>query len=379
MTSFENITSDRQEKAKEYARIRRRLLLIDLAWNGLYAVLWLLGGFSYQFRDSLTVYTQSQWLLIAFFAMVYGGINTILSLPLNYYSDFVLPHRFGMSNEPQSTWVGDQIKNLLISAPLGLIVIEIIYAFLRVNPDTWWLWGAGVMLVFTILLSILGPILIAPLFNKYVPLGEEHADLGQRLLALAEKTHTKVQGVFKFDMSRRTKGANAALTGVGKSRRIIIGDTLIEEFTPEEIETVLAHELGHQVNKDIPTGILINTLIILAGFYLADICLRWALGLFQFENIADIAALPLLTLVIGLFSMLTMPLLNAYSRWRERKADQFSLEITHKTQAFISAMSRLANQNLAEIDPEPWVVFFLYSHPPIRDRIAMASSFSKRV
>ncbi len=379
MTSFENITSDRQEKAKEYARIRRRLLLIDLAWNGLYAVLWLLGGFSYQFRDSLTVYTQSQWLLIAFFAMVYGGINTILSLPLNYYSDFVLPHRFGMSNETQSTWVGDQIKNLLISAPLGLIVIEIIYAFLRVNPDTWWLWGAGVMLVFTILLSILGPILIAPLFNKYVPLGEEHADLGQRLLALAEKTHTKVQGVFKFDMSRRTKGANAALTGVGKSRRIIIGDTLIEEFTPEEIETVLAHELGHQVNKDIPTGILINTLIILAGHYLADICLRWALGLFQFENIADIAALPLLTLVIGLFSMLTMPLLNAYSRWRERKADQFSLEITHKTQAFISAMSRLANQNLAEIDPEPWVVFFLYSHPPIRDRIAMASSFSKRV
>ena len=379
MTSFEDITFDRQEKAKEYARIRRRLLLIDLVWNGLYAVSWLLGGFSYQLRDLLTVYTQNQWLLIAFFVMVYGGINTILSLPLNYYSDFVLPHRFGMSNETQSTWISDQIKNLLISAPFGLIVIEIIYALLRANPDTWWLWGAGVMLAFTILLFALGPVLIAPLFNKYVPLGEEHTDLKQRLLALAEKTHTKVQGVFKFDMSRRTKGANAALTGVGKSRRIIIGDTLIEEFTPEEIETVLAHELGHQVNKDIPTGILINTLIILVGFYLADICLRWALGLFQFENIADIAALPLLTLVIGLFSMLTMPLINAYSRWRERKADQFSLETTHKTEAFISAMSRLANQNLAEIDPEPWVVFFLYSHPPIRDRIAMASSFSKKV
>ncbi len=176
----------------------------------------------------------------------------MLNLPLGYYEGFVLPHRFDQSTQSLKDWILDQLKGMAVGAPIGLIVLEMLYAFLRAFSTTWWLWAAGGLLIFNVLLSNLAPILIMPIFNKFVPLGDEHQELADRLMKLAERANTKVKGVFKFDMSRRTKSANAALTGIGNTRRIVLGDTLINEFTPDEIETVLAHELGHQVHKDIP-------------------------------------------------------------------------------------------------------------------------------
>jgi STE24 endopeptidase len=173
-------------------------------------------------------------------------------------------------------------------------------------------------------------------------------------------------------MSRRTKAANAALTGLGNTRRILLGDTLLKEFSPDEIETVLAHELGHHVHRDIPLGILIESLVTLGGLYLASLALNWGVVAFGLDGPADIAALPLFVLVIGLYSLLTMPLSNAYSRWRERLADEYALQATHNGSAYASALTRLANQNLAEVDPEPWVEFLLYSHPALGKRIALA-------
>jgi STE24 endopeptidase len=222
-------------------------------------------------------------------------------------------------------------------------------------------------------LSNLAPILIMPLFNKFVPLGDEHAELAERLMKLAERAHTKVRGVFKFDMSKRTKAANAALTGMGNTRRIVLADTLINEFSPDEIETVLAHELGHQVHKDIPVLIAFGALMTLGGLYLSSLALHWAAGYFGFSGPADIAGLPALGLVLGSFGLLTQPLDNAVSRWRESMADQYALQSTGKAQAFASAFTRLANQNLGEVDPEKWVVFMFYDHPPLGERIKMAS------
>jgi STE24 endopeptidase len=218
------------------------------------------------------------------------------------------------------------------------------------------------------------PVLLFPLFYKFVPLGEEHTSLAQRLVELGERAGTRVQGVYKFDMSRRTKAANAALTGLGRTRRIILGDTLLNEFTPDEIETVMAHELGHQANSDISLGILISAMMTIGGLWLASIGLRWGIGQFGFSNPADIAALPLFILVMGLFGLVTMPLNNAYSRWRERLADRFALRLTGKGVSFASALKRLANQNLAEADPERWVEILLYSHPALGRRIAMAEA-----
>jgi STE24 endopeptidase len=258
------------------------------------------------------------------------------------------------------------------------LILEIIYAVLRAAPDTWWLWAAGILLVFNVLLANLAPVLLFPIFYKFQPLGEEYAELAARLVRLAEKAGTRVQGVFKFDMSRRTKAANAALTGLGNTRRIILGDTLLSEFTPDEIETVLAHELGHQVHKDIPLGIAIESATTLAGLYLASLGLRWGAAALGFAGSADIATLPLFMLVMGAYGLLTMPLTNAYSRWRERLADAYALRATGNGPAFASAMTRLANQNLADADPEAWVEFLLHSHPALSKRIAMANEFTAK-
>jgi STE24 endopeptidase len=366
------IDRERQSKAKEYARISRRLMVVDLALGGIYVLAWLVFGWSAALRSYLLHYINNEWLLVAAYGAIFGGIYALLNLPLSYYSGFVLPHRYGQSNTTLQVWIGDLLKGGILSVILGGIMLEIIYAVLRISPNYWWLWAGLILLLFSVVIANLAPILLYPIFYKFVPLGDEYAELTSRLIRLAEQAHTRVRGVFKFDMSRRTKSANAALTGLGNTRRIILGDTLLNEFTNDEIETVLAHELGHQVNKDIPVGIAISTILTLGGLYLANLGLHWGVAYFGFNGVADIAGLPLFMLVMGLYGLITMPLSNAYSRWRERRADEYALEVTHKPQAFASAMTRLANQNLAEADPEPWVEFLLYSHPALGKRIAMA-------
>lgn len=372
-----NVTLDpeRQKQAKQYARLRRRLWLVDTLFSALYALLWLFLGWAVALRDWLTTITTNQWLLVALFVAIFGGIYVLLNLPLSYYSGFVLPHRFGQSNQVFKDWVIDQLKVLAVGAPLGLLLLELLYLALRATGDLWWLWAAGGLLLFTVLLSNLAPILIMPLFNKYVPLGDEHKELADRLLDLARRANTKVKGVFKFDMSKRTKEANAALTGIGNTRRIVLGDTLINEFSADEIETVLAHELGHHVHRDIPFLIAFSTLSTTLSLYLASLALNWAIGYFGFTGPADVAAFPALGLIFGAYGLISMPIENAVSRWREAMADDYALQVTGKKEAFASAFTRLANQNLGEIDPEKWVVFMFHSHPPLGERIAKANAW----
>ncbi len=369
------LNPERQKQAKEYARIRRRLWLVDTIFSAVYAIAWLSLGWATALRDWLLTFTSNPWILVALFVAIFGGIYSIVNLPLGYYSGFVLPHRFGQSNQTLKDWLMDQLKGLAVGAPLGLILLELLYLALRVTGDLWWLWAADGMLVFTVLLSNLAPILIMPLFNKYVPLGEEHKELADRLLDLARRANTNVKGVFKFDMSRRTKAANAALTGIGNTRRIVLADTLVNEFTIDEIETVLAHELGHHVHRDIPVLITFGTLSTTLSLYLASLALRWATGYFDFTGPADVAAFPALGLIFGAYGLITMPIDNAVSRWRERMADDYALKATGKREAFASAFTRLANQNLGEVDPEKWVVFLFYSHPPLGERIAKANNW----
>ena len=366
---------ERQKKAKEYSRITRRLWLVDTIFTAVYALAWLLFGWTILLRNWLDGFTSNQWLIVPLFVLIYGGIYFVLNLPLGYYEGFVLPHRFDQSTQSFKDWVLDQLKGMAVGGLLGLILLELLYFALRATGNFWWLWAAAGLLVFNVLLSNLAPILIMPIFNKFVPLGDEHKDLAERLMKLAEKANTKVKGVFKFDMSRRTKSANAALTGIGNTRRIVLGDTLIDEFTSDEIETVLAHELGHQVHRDIPFLIAFGTLTTLIGLYLASLALNWAIHLWSFTRVADVAAFPALELALAAYGLIMMPLENVVSRWRERMADEYSLHSTSKSEAFASAMTRLANQNLGEVDPEKWVVLLFYSHPPLGERIAMAKNW----
>jgi STE24 endopeptidase len=368
---------ERQIQAKQYARIRRRLWLVDNAFSAIYAFAWLFLGWAISLREWLKGFTANEWILVPLFVAVFGGIYFLVNLPLSYYSGFVLPHRFGQSNQTIKDWIIDQLKGMAVGVPISLILLELLYLALRATGVLWWLWAAGGMLVFSVLLSNLAPILIMPLFNKFVPLGDEHKELADRLLALAEHANTRVRGVFKFDMSRRTKSANAALTGIGNTRRIVLGDTLINEFSTDEIETVLAHELGHHVHRDIPLLITMGTVGTTVGLFLASLGMNWAISYFDFNGVADIAAFPALGIILGAFGLITMPVENAVSRWREGMADDYALQTTGKKEAFASAFTRLANQNLGEVDPEKWVVFLFYSHPPLGERIAKAQDWRR--
>jgi STE24 endopeptidase len=363
------IDPQRQGRAKQYARTRRRLLLVDLAL-GLGGVLLLLFTVSRPLTSLIERVTTRPWLEVPIYVAIVFTVHSAVSFPLSYTSGFVLPRRYGLSVQSLRGWLSDQTKQGALGAALGLPLIEGLYWLLRTFPDTWWI-GAGVaMLAVTAGLSMLAPVLILPLFYKLTPLDDP--ELVGRLTRLAQRAGTRVEGVYTLDFSSRTTAANAGLMGLGRTRRIVLGDTLHENYTVEEIEAILAHELGHHVHRDIGWGIAVNAALTLGGLWLANVGLRWGVPVFGFRGLGDVAAFPLLALTAFLFGLVTLPVGNAYSRWRERLADRFALHVTGNPQAFSRAMLRLADQNLAEVDPEPWVVWLLYSHPPIGERVAMA-------
>ncbi len=320
VTETIQLDEERQQKAKEYARLRRRLMMVDLVFGTVYVLVWVFSGLSPWLRDLVHQVTMMIWLSVPLFAFGFGLPYSICSAPLNYYSGFVLPHRYGQSTQTLKAWLVDQLKGVAISGLLGLIVLEIIYALLGAAPHFWWLWAAVVMLLFTVILSNLAPVLIFPLFFKYKPLDDEN--LSNRLVQLAEKVGANVQGVYSFDMSSKTVAANAAVMGLGNTRRIVLGDTLLNSFSHDEIETVLAHEFGHHVHKDIALGIIIQSVLTLLGFWLADAVMRWGIGFFDYSGLTDPATLPLFMVAMAVFGLATMPLGNTWSRWRERLAER---------------------------------------------------------
>jgi STE24 endopeptidase len=370
------IDSERQQKAKEYARIRHRLFAFDLILSALALVVVLLGGLSAWLRDAVLSISPDPWVSTAlYFVAGFVGYAALFA-PVTYYSSFVLPHRYGLSTQTFRAWLWDDIKGAALGVVLGGVVIEVIYFVLRAAPAWWWLLAAGLMLVFNVLLANLAPVLIFPIFFKFKPL--EDQELVTRLVKLTERARTRVRGVYTMMLSEKTTAANAAFMGLGNTKRIVLGDTLYQNYSHDEIESILAHELGHQVHNDIVWGIGVETGLTLISFFLADWVLRTGALFFHFGGISDLAAMPLFALVLGAYGLVTMPLGNAYSRWREKRADEYALEATQSPHAFIGAMEKLANQNLAELEPEPWVEFLLYDHPPIGKRLKMGEQFRTR-
>ncbi|HEY43580.1 MAG TPA: M48 family metallopeptidase [Anaerolineae bacterium] len=377
------LDTERQERADQYARIRRRLWAINLLLNGLYLGLWAGLGWAVEVRQAITPYaadvlgsTPPWWVELILFAAILFGPWTVLTLPLDYYSGYILPHRFGLSTQSLRGWLSDMIKGAVLGMIIGTPLLIAFYSTIRFDPKSWWIWAAGGYTLVTAVLATIAPILLMPIFFKFKPLGEEHSELAERLTLLARSAGTHVRGVFTFDMSRRTRAANAALVGLGRTRRIILGDTLLSEFTLDEIETVMAHELAHHAHKDILLSLAIQTSFNFLAFYLSAVMLNWTVHQASLTRADDPAGLPFIALLLGLLSLLAMPITNAFSRWRESMADDYALEVTHKPMPFASAMTRIANQNLAEVDPERWVVLLLYSHPPLKSRIEKAQRFS---
>jgi STE24 endopeptidase len=233
------------------------------------------------------------------------------------------------------------------------------------------------MLFFSVVMANLAPVLIFPIFYKFTPLPE--GDLAKRLLALAERAHTRVRGVFTMKMSDKTTAANAALMGLGNTRRIVIGDTMLDRYTPDEIEVVLAHELGHHVHHDIWKLIISQSILTLGGLYLVNVVLHWAVDTQHiYTSLADPATIPLLLALIGVFGLIVMPISNGLSRAIEYQADEYALQSTRMIEPFKSAMTRLANQNLSDAEPSPIIEFLFHDHPSINKRLKHADNFKAR-
>jgi STE24 endopeptidase len=274
-------------------------------------------------------------------------------------------------------WLGDLFKGLVLGLVLESLAIELVYALLAFQPNSWWLWVAIVMLFFSVVMANLAPVLILPLFYKFQPLPE--GDLTKRLLALAGRAHTRVRGVFTMQMSSKTTAANAALMGLGNTRRIVIGDTMLDRYTPDEIEVVLAHELGHHVHRDLWKLIISQSALTLGGLYVVNVVLHWAVNTQHYYiGVADAATIPLLLALIGAFGLVVMPIGNSYSRLIEYQADEYALQSTGMVQAFKGAMTRLANQNLSDVEPSPLIEFLFHDHPSVGKRLKHAVKYELR-
>jgi STE24 endopeptidase len=301
-------------------------------------------------------------------------LNEAGNLPIAFYSGFLLERRYGLSTERLSTWIVDQLKSLAINLLLAIGATLVLYAVIAWSPERWWLPGGVAFALLIIGLTNVAPVLVLPLFYSVKPLDRE--SLRTRLLALADRAGARVLGAYEWGMSGKTRKANAALAGLGATRRILVSDTMLAEYSEEEIEVVLAHELAHHVHGDIWKGILFESGLMLAGFYLASRLLSGLSGAVGLRGVADIAGLPLLLLAAGAVSLAMLPVAHAMSRTFERRADRFALDLTRNPGAFISAMKRLGAQNLAEENPSKVVQWLFYSHPPVRERIAAAQSFA---
>jgi STE24 endopeptidase len=292
-----------------------------------------------------------------------------------FYQGHLLEHRYGLSTQSTGHWFADQAKGVALGIVLGAAGTAVIYFALREFPDQWWWISSLVFVLATIVLARLAPVLLLPIFYKFKPL--ERPELVNRLMALAARARTDVVGVFEWVLSGHTRKANAALAGMGRTRRILLSDTLLADYSEDEIEVILAHELAHHVHHDLWRGIAVQSVILAGGFFVADVVLRAAADPLALRGISDPAGLPVLLLCGGVWSLLAMPLANAMSRAQERAADRYALAATRNVDAFVTAMKRLSQQNLAEEYPSPIVRWLFYSHPPIRERIDAARAFAR--
>jgi len=311
--------------------------------------------------------------VVLVYVVLFALINDAIGLPLAFYSGFSLERRYGLSNETFVGWARDQAKSFAVGLLLGGGAAEVIYWLIRLSPGRWWLSAGAIFTLLIVGLTNLAPVLLLPLFYSVKPLARDA--LRARLVALADRAGARVLGVYEWGLGDKTKKANAALAGLAGTRRILVSDTMLAEYSDDEIEVVLAHEIAHHVHGDIWKGIAFESALVMAGFYLASVVLRAGAAAAGLRGVDDVAGLPLLLLAAGTVSLVMVPVAHAMSRGFERSADRFALDLTRNPGAFISAMRRLGAQNLAEENPSRIVQWLFYSHPPLRDRIAAAQAF----
>jgi STE24 endopeptidase len=340
----------------------------------------LLGG-SQRIREIAAAVTQwvpggfDDAMNVVVFTILLFAILQAIEFPFALYQGHLLEHRYGLSTQTAGRWLADHVKGIMLGMVLAVAGTSIVFFTLRQWPDQWWSISAAIFAAAMIGLAQLAPVVLLPIFYKFKPL--DRPSLAQRLMTLATRARTDIVGVFEWVLSDHTRKANAALAGLGRTRRILLSDTLLADYSDDEIEVILAHELAHHVHRDLWRGIAVQAAALFGGFFLANLLLRAMADTLALRGLSDPAALPAMLLIAGAWSLLLMPVANAVSRAQERAADRYALTTTRNVDAFVTAMKRLSQQNLAEEYPSPLVRWLFYSHPPIRERIDAARAFAR--
>ncbi len=363
---------DRETMAKEYDAIHNKLFFLQILVLGILLALYQFSGASEALAEGLASrFGEKYWFATnAAYAIISVFGFAACMFPFSYYSGHVLEHHYGLSNETFGDWFADFIKSLVIDLVLATVLFSVIYALLRWLPGMWWLAAAVFYILFAVVLSTLAPVVIMPLFHKFEPLQE--GELTEAVRQMMEESGIKVVGVFKWGLEEKTATANAAFAGIGRTKRIILGDTLLSGYSQEEILSILAHEVGHYKNRDTLRLMVTSSLLAVLGFYIAHRCLTALVSFYGLSGVDNIAAAPMFIFSIFIFSLISMPFANMHSRRREFAADAYAIEKMGSPDALVSAFEKLADQNLSNKEPAAWIEFLLHSHPSISRRIERA-------
>lgn len=377
-----------EDKASRYHRLKRRSAVLSIAVTGLVLAGLMATGASAALRDLGSLAADGvaadgsvggggrggfSPTAVVIYAVLLALVQEATALPFALYRHFFLERPFGLSSEPIGAWIRDHLKAAVLGLMCGIAGAEVIYLSMAWWPEWWWLGSAVVFMATIGLMATIAPVVLLPLFYRFTPL--DRKSLRARLVALSARAGIPVLGVYEWGLGQKTRRANAALVGAGATRRILVSDTLLAEYSDDEIEIILAHELAHQVHHDIPKALVVECALLLAGFFAGSVLLDAVWPFAGLSGPSDVAGLPLLLLAAGATSVAATPFVNALSRRAERRADQFALSLTRQPGAFVSAMRRLAAQNLAEERPSRRSLWLFHTHPPIDQRILAAKAF----
>lgn len=359
--------------SKKYNNTKLAIGIVKAIVSFILLYLFIALGYSLSLQKYVQTFTENSYLVFMIFVFVIGIFSSILFMPINIYTGFYLEHKYNLSNQTFYKYSLENVKSMLVGLVIGIPILLLFFFVINQFGDLWWLVFASAMFFISVVLSQLFPILILPIFYKILPLNDE--ELKTRISNLAKGAGINVENVFSFDMSKNTKKANAAFTGLGKTKRIILGDTLLNDYTKDEIETVIAHELGHYKHKHIIKNLIFGTVSSFLTFFIISMLYKNSLSWFDFENITQVAALPLLSLWAMIVGLIQSPIGNILSRKYEYEADRYSIESTLKPDSFIKTLNKLTDQNLGDREPHPFVEWFFYSHPSIKNRINAIRNF----
>lgn len=364
-------------EARRYNRINRYLSVADAMLGLELMLVLLLSGATNTLRDfAFQIGSESYPLALFFFVLMLSILGKLLSLALDYYS-YRLEREYQLSNQKLGAWLWDEVKGFLVSFAISVLLAELLYFAIRQWPQAWWIICWAFFLALFVLFAQLAPVVLFPIFYHFKPL--ENESLRERLTVLSTRAGTRVRGVYEWMLSEKSNKANAALTGLGNTRRIILADNLLANYSNDEIEAVLAHELGHHVHKHILKSIVVQAVISFFGFWALKLVVRYSYQSANwFHSQYDFANLPLIVLVASGLTLFLIPALNAYSRFNERQADRYAWQNIASIDPFVTAMNKLAEQNLAERNPPRWVEILFHSHPAVGKRIAAAEAWSAK-